>query len=125
MNERTRAIKNKLAFECKCCVCSGIVPGQEDITKELIKLLEAFDPTWSHLVKLATIEKIVDLSLRLYVGDIDDKIWPLVMLAKLGYVIRDGEIHGKAMGHLQKLADDTKLKYVMDRYVEISKFNFS
>ena len=125
VNERTRAIKNKLGFECKCCVCSGIVPGQEDITKELIESLEALNQACSYLVKLTTIDKIVELSMRLYVGHIDDKIWPLMMLAKLGYGIRDGEILGKAKRHLKKLAEGTQLKCVMDRYVEINQFNLS
>lgn len=33
--ERTKEIQEKFSFECKCCVCSGIVPGQEDIMKAL------------------------------------------------------------------------------------------
>ena len=38
IEERKIAIKKNFDFDCKCCVCSGSVPGQEDIIKELLEL---------------------------------------------------------------------------------------
>ena len=32
---RRAALKKHFRFDCKCCVCSGTVPEQEDIFKEL------------------------------------------------------------------------------------------
>ncbi len=68
---------------------------------------------------------MVDLSLRLYVGHMDDKIRPLVMLASLGFNNQDKEMLGKAKRQLKKLAEDTKLKDVMDCVDMLSNFNLS
>ena len=129
-NERMKVIKDILGFDCKCCVCAGNVPGQEEILKDLVQLSEIFK-FWCHTLDekqdlsdlVKTADKIVDLSLRLYVGHIEDKTWALMMLAKLGFKIRDEVRLGKAKRELMKLAEETKLKFVMRRYRDmITKF---
>ena len=125
VKERTKVFKKIFGFDCKCCVCSGIVPGQEDITKELIELHEALRKEKTEILFVKALDKIVDLSLRLYVGHLDDKIRPLDMLASLGYNVRNEEILGKAKRQLKKLAEDTKLKDVMDRVDIISNIHLS
>ena len=68
-------------------------------------------------------DKIVELSLRLYVGHIDDKLRALEIMADLAFKIRDEECLGKVKRQLKKLADDTKLISAMRNYENImSKF---
>ena len=132
VEERMKFIKKTLCFDCKCCVCSGNVPGQEDILRELIDLFTWIDLLMEKLPPhpiayrrqelldlVYAIVKFVDLSLRLYVGSIEDKTRALGMLANFANRIQDEELLGKAKYHLKKLAEETKLKYVMKRYEEI------
>ncbi len=122
--ERREVIKDILGFTCNCCVCSGKVSGQEDITKELVELSEAlYNKEQCISDCVSTMDKIVELSLRLYVGHIDDKLRALEMMAELAFEILDEECLGKVKRQLKKLADDTKLKSVMRSYESImSKF---
>ena len=130
VKERKKVIKEYMQFDCKCCVCSGNVPGQEEITKQLLELDGKWfriknneKPDYSDLVN--TIDKIVDLSIMLYVGTIGDKADPLRMMAQLSYNIRDKEHLEKAKRKLKKLAEDTKLNTVMNIYEEISKLELA
>ena len=66
--------------------------------------------------------RIVDLSLRLYVGSIEDKIKALRKLANLAKLIEDGELLGKAKNYFKKLAEDTKLRYVIKSFEEICRW---
>ena len=124
-------IKNKMGFDCHCCICVGKIPGQEDITKELVELNVALDREISiqegkekedpsDCVKI--VDKIVDRSLRLYVGHIQDKTWALLTLARFGHRIRDEGRLGRAKMELKKLAEETQLKFVMKRYRDIFQF---
>ena len=62
--------------------------------------------------------RIVDLNLTLYVGTIEDKIKALRMLANLAKLVNDEEVLGIAKKHFKKLAEDTKLRYVIKSYEE-------
>ena len=117
-------IKDNLGFTCNCCVCSGKVPGQEDISKELVKLSEALHNEAKCISDCVnTMDKIVELSLRLYVGHIDDKLRALAMMTQLAFDVRDEDCLGKVKRQLKKLADDTKLKSVIRIHESItSKF---
>jgi len=116
--ERMQAIKNWFLFDCKCCVCTGDMPDQEDITKELLELHDRLDQgtaTQSEEI-LSIFDKIVDLNLRLYIGSLSDKIHALLMMAKIAYKIKDAGRLKKAMKHFKKIAEDTKLKSFMKCY---------
>ena len=118
--QRMEVIKDNLGFTCNCCVCFGKLPGQEDISKELVELSEAlYDKEQCISDCVNTMDKIVELSLRLYVGHINDKLRALVMMAELAFEIRDEECLGKVKRQLKKLADDTKLKCAMRNYENI------
>ena len=120
VKERMQAIKNRFLFDCKCCVCTGDVPDQEDITKELLELHDRLDQgtaTQSEEI-LSILDKIVDLHLRLHIGSLSDKIHALTMMAEIAYEIEDADRLKKAMKHFKKIAEDMKLKNVMKYYVE-------
>ena len=69
VKERMKVIKDQFGFDCKCCVCTGVVPDQEDIIKELLELHSVENLT----IFLQTFDQIVDLNLRLYIGSLHDK----------------------------------------------------
>ena len=132
IEERKIAIKKNFDFDCKCCVCAGKVPGQEDIIKELLELhgtlecdSEVFvlDKTpqmrkkpsdWTTEVK--KIDKIVDLSLKLHNGSVYDKQWAFELLMKAAAMAGDGVLLRKALKECKKLAEDTNMIDIKLRY---------
>ena len=107
-------IKQSFCFDCKCDVCSGKVDGQENILKELLELHNNLDPDTYSKKKLSiyvkAIDKMVDLSLQLYIGSLEDKVRALEMMAETAYQNQDEDRLEKAEMQLKKIADDTKLK---------------
>ena len=118
--ERKMKIQKEFRFDCKCDVCSGKVSEQEDIIKELLKLHKALADSRqpSNLAQeVQTLEKIVDLNLRLYIGSVDDKIWSMQALAEAAEQARNVELFKRAWDGLKKLTKDWKI----DRLVQWSK----
>ena len=64
-----------------------------------------------------TLDKIVDLNLRLYIGSVDDKIWSMQALAAAATKARNVELFKKSWDGLKKLTKDWKI----DRLVQWSK----
>ena len=73
---RMKRIQERFGFACKCSVCSGIVPGQEDIMKELLKLHLVLNPNmtpssdWKMIAK--NFDKIAELTNKLYTGCVEE-----------------------------------------------------
>ena len=110
--ERRAKIKKCYPFDCKCCVCTGITPDQEDIIKELLELHERFaminareeSSSREEGVKIA--DKIVDLTQKLYIGPIEDKLSSLKPL-----LASANKVHKKkAQEALKKIAGDTGIR---------------
>ena len=113
---RKKGIKEICGFDCNCCVCSGQVPDQQDVMKEILDLTETLDPyhfrknpsDWKREAK--TLEKIVDLSLNLYVGTgVNEKYNSSACLAKAAQMARDEVLLEKALGICKRIVDDTKV----------------
>ena len=117
--ERRAALKKHFRFDCKCCVCTGTIPDQEDIIKELLELHRRFDFNQSrkkrkdaaNQVKLA--DKIVDLTLKLYIGNIEDKVNSLDLLFETALDAKDVVLFKKALDGLGKMAKDTGIRSVV------------
>ena len=129
--ERRLVLKKHFRFDCKCCVCSGNVPEQEDIIKELLELHRRFDlnqtrkrkeaPFWAKQVKIA--DQIVDLTLKLYIGNIEDKVCSLKLLLATAGDAQD-EVHfEKALDGLRKIAKDTGIRSVVKFCENFSSLN--
>ena len=113
---RKAGFKNEYGFDCKCDVCSGKVSAQEDTMKSLLELCDSLVPLaqsksgW-HWPQLASIRsKIVDLTLQLHIGKMDDKIGALDWLAKNAQLARDEKLLKKAMATWKQMAEDVKLE---------------
>ena len=117
--ERRAVLKKHFRFDCKCCVCTGTIPDQEDIIKELLELHRRFDFNQSrkkrkdaaNQVKLA--DKIVDLTLKLYIGNIEDKVNSLDLLFETALDAKDVVLFKKALDGLGKMAKDTGIRSVV------------
>ena len=69
-------------------------------------------------------DKIVDLTMELYIGSPIEKIRALGNLAKSAHLARDKDLVMKAMDKLRQLAEDTKLEY-MRRCYDTFEIGFS
>jgi len=114
--ERRALIRKHFRFDCKCCVCTGIIPDQEDIIKELTELHERFAMIHARKessfraegVKIA--DKIVDLTQKLYIGPVEDKVWSLKPL-----LASANKVHKKkAQEALKKMAEDTGIRALVE-----------
>jgi len=105
LKSRKAGFKNEYGFDCKCDVCSGKVSAQEDTMKSLLELCDsdslvplAQSKSGWHWPQLASIRgKIVDMTLQLHIGKMDDKIGALDWLAKNAQLARDEKLLKKAM----------------------------
>ena len=117
VNEWKQVIKDQFGFDCKCCVCVGDVPDQEDIIKELLELHDNLNPSTvtqseeKRSIFLQAIDKILDLNLRLYIGTLEDKIWALLFVS-----------HQVVQHHFYFTSLITKLASVFDLFNEGSNY---
>merc|ERR1711879_104638 len=83
--------------------------------KELLKFRKAYNPNpidslkpsdWDKEAKLQ--DKIVDLTMQLYIGTLNDKIMCLDFMVSLAQMARDETLLKKAMNIMKKLAEETK-----------------
>ena len=109
------------------------VPDQEDIIKELLELHGTLDdeagqvltPDRTPQIKkkpsdwakdLKTIDKIVDLNQKLYIGSVYDKEWSLELLMRAAAMAGDRDLMKKAMEGCKKLSEDTNMIDISLRY---------
>ena len=125
--ERRMRIKLRYGFDCKCDVCSGKVDGQDDILRELLEFHQAFRPDhnhkraydWRREVKAA--DKMVDLAMQLYIGDLKAKLDSLEDLVRLAQMAREVDLQKKAKDLWKRMAEDTKLEWVRLNYEEMER----
>ena len=78
-------------------------------------------PFWAKQVKIA--DQIVDLTLKLYIGNIEDKVCSLKLLLATAGDAQD-EVHfKKAVDGLRKIAKDTGIRSVMQFCENFSSLN--
>ena len=120
--ERMMVIKEDFKFDCKCCVCSGKVPEQEEIIRNLLDLhgaLELNDSRLDFAEKVRIWDQIVDLNSRLYIGSFVDKISSMEDMREATQQAKDEILEKKAFDGLKKIAEDYKL----NRAIELCKEN--
>ena len=116
------------SFDCKCGVCSGSIPGQDGIISEIIQLVpevtkehdeEHDEETIKALYKMkkedwkteaSNLEKAADLMKQLYIGDIQNKFYILILFVSASQMARDPTRLKKALGILKEEIDVAGLK---------------
>ena len=126
--ERKREIHDQFSFECKCSVCSGIVPGQEDIMMALRALYGAIDikihdkkkADWTKDAE--TMGNIVELNKTRYVGDVVlSKAAAISDLVKMAHLARDKGLLKNALNKYSKFVEDTKLEEIRCDYEKLEE----
>ena len=111
-----------LSFVCKCAVCLGKIPGQEEIGKRLKKLHSQLSD--KHYLKDSSawrketdiLSQIVDLTLTLHVGKVDDKFQALNLLIRRAHLARDEDLVKKSMKTWKEIADNIQLSDFLRSY---------
>ena len=114
--KRKKGIMEELTFDCACPVCSGQVADQDEIMKRLTELHIQLNPLspdeidigfekWEARIQ----DKIVDLTMELYIGRIEDKLAALDATVRTAQLARDQNLVKKAMDIWKKLAADTNM----------------
>ena len=114
--KRKMGILQELTFDCACSVCSGQVADQREIFKRIREMHLQLSPLhpkkmvigfekWEARIQ----DKIVDLTMKLYIGKLDDKIRALDVMVRTAHLARDQNLVRKAMDMWTQLAADTKL----------------
>ena len=114
--------KKVLSFVCNCPVCLGKVSSQEEIGTKLMELHEQLSE--DHYEKdlsdwrkeTATLDKIVDLTLQLHIGKVEDKFQVLNLLTRRAQLARDEDCLKKAMETWKQMAEDLQLVDLLRGY---------
>ena len=113
---RKAGIMQELDFDCVCSVCSGQVADQKDIMKRLAELYLELNPLHQYEIVIGfekwearLQDKIVELTMELYIGKLDDKIRALDVMVRTAHLARDQNLVRKAMDTWKKLAAETNL----------------
>ena len=111
-----------LSFVCRCAVCLSKIPGQEEIGKRLKKLHSQLSD--NHYLKDLSawrketniLSQIVDLTLQLHVGKVDDKFQALNLLIRRAHLARDEDLVKKSMVTWKEIADNIQLSDFLRSY---------
>ena len=113
LRKRRPAFKKDQGFDCKCPVCLDQVPVQEKTLKKLIEQHNKLNPKPTDWKREAGVwSRIVDLTMELYIGSPNEKVWALDALARFAHLARDKVLLRKAVDKLKQFAEYTKLEDV-------------
>ena len=113
---------NHALSECKCLVCSGETPDQEDLVEEYGRIFDTlkFKGYDNHYKKTLLdwkkeammMEKILDITPQLYIAKVDDKYRAYNLVAEAAQMARDPVLLKRAMAMFMKLEEETKFEEV-------------
>jgi len=117
IRKRKIEIKKFLLFDCQCPLCIGKVPDQEKTMRELFELHNKLDPSPSDWKRHAGIcARIVEITLGLDIGHINDKEDALHKMVYSAHRARDQDLVKKGMTKWKQLTEDANLEYVQRNY---------
>ena len=85
-SQMKKEIREVFSFDCKCGVCSGSIPDQDEIISEINRLMAKKNVMMTEASKL---ERVVDLSRQLYIGHIKERFIFLVLFVIASQMARD------------------------------------
>ena len=113
---------NHALSDCKCLVCSGETPDQEDLVEEYGRIFDTlkFKGYDNHYKKTLLdwkkeammMEKILDITPQLYIAKVDDKYRAYNLVAEAAQMARDPVLLKRAMAMFMKLEEETKFEEV-------------
>jgi len=123
----------RFGFSCKCKVCSGEVPHQDDLKRKMLEILEPiFQSTSSlkepHQMKQAdwrrkafNLEKIVEINQEMYIGSSGAKIKFCKSLAGMAQLAREKDLLKKAMDIFKKMVEDLEFEQMRIEFETFEK----
>ena len=107
--EMKNSLQKKYRFDCNCIVCSGEVPNQDEIRSEIAPIMNSLPliilkemgirTGWR--VNVSKLEKAVDLSKKLYIGDVFNRGQTMADLVIAAQLAREPVLLKKAMDTLK------------------------
>jgi len=129
--EMRKTILEDFGFDCKCLVCSGELPNQDDIMRKILDILisnrkrakdeDEDEMTLSDWTKEAiSFGAIVELSKPVYMGRVEAKMMDLWLLSRAAFKARKPALYKKTFIEINELAEKTRLKgFFMELELEI------
>ena len=114
-----KTLQEDFGFDCKCPVCSGEVPNQDDIMRKMwdiiisngVQTKEEHEMTLSDWTREAkAFEAIVELAKPVYVGRPEGKMAKLLFFLRAAANARKPDLFGKAVNGIRELAEKTGLE---------------
>ena len=113
---------NHALSDCKCLVCTGEIPDQEDLVEEYGRIFDTlkFKGYDNHYKKTLLdwkkeammMEKILDITPQLYIAKVDDKYRAYNLVAEAAQMARDPVLLERAMTMFKELEEETKFEEV-------------
>ena len=110
-------VQEDFGFDCKCPVCSGEVPNQDDIVRKMADIVsnlsskEEDDMTLLDWTREANgLEAIVDLDKSMYMGSPEGKMARLLSFLFTAVKARNPALIEKAMNEIKELAENLGLE---------------
>ena len=115
--EMRRTILEDFGFDCKCPVCSGDLPNQDDIMRKMLDILlsngtkDEDERTLSDWTKEAIVYgALVELSKPVYMGRVEAKMIYLWLLSRDALKAKKPALYEKAFYGIKELVEKTGLK---------------
>ena len=114
-----KTIQENFGFDCKCSVCSGEVPNQDNIMRKIweimvtkrIRCKEVYEMTLTDWTREALgFEEIVELTKPVYLGRPEGKMAKLLFLLKAAANARKRALFENALDGIKELAEKTGLE---------------
>ena len=119
-SQRRIMLRDIFGFDCRCCVCTGEVPDQEEILRSLDDVNPMGDPyrktqsEWQHdASKLAV---VADLAQKLYIGQPEFKFAIFFQLYLHSQFARDSVLMVKSLDMMKGLVEKTELDALKKRF---------
>ena len=122
-----KMIQEDFGFDCKCSVCSGEVPHQDDVMFkifDIVRLNESIRKNGDEMTFLDwksqanAFNEIVELAKRVYIGREEAKMKTLWLLARASIECNNSALFEKALDGAEELAEKTGLKVIIKEIEE-------
>ena len=125
-------IQEDFGFDCKCLVCSGEVPNQDDIMRKMWDVLnsnrernkydnEMTPSDWTR--EAIAYEPIVELAKTVYMGRPEGKMASLLLFLQYAAKARNVGLLEKAVDGIKELAEKTGLEVFKWSFQEFSSYH--
>ena len=131
-DDMRNTIQEEFGFDCKCTVCLGEVPNQDDIMRKMLDILNSNresrkdedEMNLSDWTKEAiAYEPIIELAKAVYMGRPEGKMANLLLFLQYASKARNVGLLEKAVNGIKELAEKTGLEVFKETFQEFSSYH--